>query len=185
VVGEDADRPDAEAVAKRGRAEIATALKNLEQPLAAAAAASPSSAVAGTVGKDMIEQAFTFGPREAQIRSGESMSWSFNLCHTISFNPPTEAFGDLRRLPDGSVRLNDLAYAPSKAPPPPPISFDPQAPPVVFDAGAWDGTGYFNSGGICSLAPDDVVYKLTFSQPGTYQLRCLFHSAMQASIRVV
>jgi hypothetical protein len=113
------------------------------------------------------------------------MSWSVYLCHTFSFNPPPEAFGDLLRKPDGSVRLNPLAYAPSKAPPPPPIEFDPNAGPVQFDAGSWDGTGFFNSGGICSLAQGDVVYKLTFPKPGTYQLRCLFHPFMQATIKVV
>jgi plastocyanin len=127
----------------------------------------------------------TFGPRETSLKAGLSMSWSFYLCHTISFNPPAEAFGDLLRQPDGSVRLNPLSYAPAKAPAPPPLSFDPNAAPIHFDAGKWDGKDFFNSGGICSLGQEDFVYKLTFAEPGTYQLRCLFRPFMQATITVV
>ncbi|MEX2552149.1 MAG: hypothetical protein WD627_04000 [Actinomycetota bacterium] len=50
---------------------------------------------------------------------------------------------------------------------------------------AGTGTGFFNSRGICSLGQEDLVYKLTFAEPGGYQLRCLFHPFMQATIKVV
>ena len=185
VVGEEADRPGPAAVGDQGRTELARALENIAPALGRATTATPATAVAGVgSGREPSEFAMTFGPAEASITAGQSVSWSVYLCHTITFNPPPEAFRDLLRQPDGSVRLNALAYAPSKAPPPPELSFDPAAPPVAFDAGAWDGTGFFNSGGMCSLSERDLVYKLTFAQPGTYQLRCLFHPLMQATVKV-
>jgi plastocyanin len=126
----------------------------------------------------------TFGPPEMTVNAGEPVSWSLYLCHTISFNPPAEAFGDLRREADGSVRLNPLAYAAAQAPAPPAITFDPNAPPIRFDAGTWDGSGFFSSGGMCSLGTEDLTYTLRFSEPGEYQLRCLFHPFMRGTIKV-
>ncbi len=186
VVGEETERPGAEDASARARREISTSLANLEPATASAGSATSTDAVAGTEsGKSPFELAMIFGPDEVTIPAGDSITWRFTVCHTISFNPPAEAFGDLKKEKDGSVRLNPMAYTPSQAPPVPALSFDPSAPPLDFDAGTWDGNGFFNSGGICALAKEDFSYKLTFSRPGDYELRCLFHPFMRGTVKVV
>ncbi len=178
VVPHDAPRPGPEAVTANGRRELDQALNGIAGDLEAAKRATPQKAVAGVnSASSPVAVGMVFEPREARIPVGESITWDVYLCHTITFNPPEGAFGDLKKLPDGSVRLNPIPYAPAKTVDPPLLSGN-------ADAGSWDGTGFFNSGGLCAVRPGALTYKLTFTRPGTYQLVCLFHPSMVGRVIV-
>jgi plastocyanin len=178
VVERDASRPGPQEVAANGQRELRLALDGVAGDLAAAKRATPQKALAGVVSPSSLTAVgMVFEPGEARIPVGGSITWDLYLCHTITFNPPAGAYGDLKKMPDGSVRLNPIPYAPAK-------TIDPPFLTGNIDAGRWDGTGYFNSGGLCALKPGTLSYTLTFTRPGTYQLVCLFHPAMAGRVTV-
>ena len=178
VVDRATPRPGPEEVAANGQRELRQALDGIAGDLAAAKKATPQKAVAGVVSASSLTAVgMVFEPSEARIPVGGSMTWNLYLCHTITFNPPAGAYGDLKKMPDGSVRLNPIPYAPAQT----------SAPAFLtgnIDAGRWDGTGYFNSGALCALSPGSLSYTLTFTRPGTYQLVCLFHPGMVGRVTV-
>jgi plastocyanin len=176
VVDKDTPRPGPKQVAADGEEELRSAVAGVSADLATSKRSTPDRAIAGFKSSSPTDVPMVFEPKEARIPVGGSMTWDLYLCHTITFNPPQGAYGDLKLMPDGSVRLNPIPYAPASAPEP------------AFLSGAvearWDGRGYFNSGGLCALAPGSLTYKMTFTQAGTYQLVCLFHPPMSARITV-
>ena len=178
VVDRGATRPGPQEVAANGQRELRLALDGIAGDLAAAKRATPQKAVAGVVSPSSLTAVgMVFEPSEARIPVGGSITWDLYLCHTITFNPPAGAYGDLKKMPDGSVRLNPIPYAPAK-------TIDPPFLTGNIDAGAWDGTGYFNSGGLCALKAGALSYTLRFTRPGTYQLVCLFHPSMVSRVTV-
>jgi plastocyanin len=126
-----------------------------------------------------------FGPRQISIPTGGSVSWGVYAFHTITINPPPDAFNILTKAPDGTVQVNPKAVAPAKTRPGP-VLFPPgpEVRATTFDAGEYDGTGFFNSGLMASLPSALLTYRLTFTNPGTYELRCLIHPDMRGQVRV-
>jgi plastocyanin len=187
VVDKDAVRPGPAQVEKAGKAELAKALTAFQPTLGQASEATPDKALAGIGAQEGRTVAMVFAPKEATIPVGGSMTWAVLPCHTITFNRPAGPQGDLIATEDGSIRLNPLAYTPAQAPAPPPIpEFQPDFPkPIHFDAGSWSGKGFFNSGGLCALTPEALTYKVTFADPGTYQVVCQFHPYMVGKVTVV
>ncbi|MDP8928010.1 MAG: hypothetical protein M3O70_05370 [Actinomycetota bacterium] len=185
VVDKSAPRPGAAEVQTKGREELDQAIQDFTPALQQARSASPDNAVAGAV-SEQVPNAFgmLFGPKEVSIPTGSSMAWTVLGPHTIAFGAPEDAVGILIRDADGTVRVNSKAGAPSQAPPPPPPPEGPDAKPTVFDAGQWDGSGFFNSGLLFSLPPGPLTYKLTFTNPGTFELRCLVHPDMRGTVKV-
>lgn len=178
VVDESQPRPEPDEVAAEGERELEQALTNIVGDLAVAKQATPDKAVAGVISSSSpTAVGMVFEPRDARIPVGGSITWDLYLCHTVTFNPPEGAYGDLKKLPDGSVRLNPVPYAPS-------MTTDPPFLEGRFDAGGWDGTGFFNSGGLCALAPGALKYTLTFTKAGTYEVICLFHPPMLGRVTV-
>jgi plastocyanin len=178
VVERGASRPGPEEVAANGKRELRLALDGIAGDLTAAKRATPQKGLAGVVSPaSLTAVGMQFEPSEAKIPVGGSMTWDLYLCHTITFNPPAGAYGDLKKMPDGSVRLNPIPYAPAK-------TIDPPFLVGTIDAGKWDGTGYFNSGALCALKPGTLSYTLTFTKSGTYQLVCLFHPGMVGRVTV-
>jgi plastocyanin len=186
VVDENASRPGAAAVERRGRQELQQAVQAFKPALDQAASATPDKAVAGALSQNvMTGNGLVFGPREISIPTGGEVSWNVFAFHTISINPPPDAFNVLVKAADGTVRPNTKLDDPSKAPRAP-VLFPPgpNVRPTTFDAGSYDGTGFFNSGLLVSVPPALLTYKLRFTNPGTYELRCLIHPDMRGQVKV-
>lgn len=186
VVEQDASRPGAAAVQREGRNELQQAVRAFKPALDQAAAATPDKAFAGALSQDVpFGEGLVFGPRQISIPTGGSVSWGVYAFHTITINPPPDAFNILTKAPDGTVQVNPKAVAPAKTRPGP-VLFPPgpEVRATTFDAGEYDGTGFFNSGLMASLPSALLTYRLTFTRPGTYELRCLIHPDMRGQVRV-
>ena len=86
---------------------------------------------------------------------------------------------------NGTVSFNRKAIEPANSPKPPePAQGSPNGPPppVTFDGGTWDGTGFHSSGSANALG--DFFYKLTFTKAGTYKYECLIHPDMLGTVKV-
>jgi plastocyanin len=186
VVEQDVSRPGPGAVQRRGRNELQQAVQAFKPALDQAAAATPDKAFAGALSQDVPNgEGLVFGPRQVSIPTGGSVSWSVLAFHTISINPPPDAYNILIKAADGTVQANPKLGAPSKTRAGP-VLFPP-GPGVratTFDAGEYDGTGFFNSGLVASFPPGVLTYKVTFTKPGTYELRCLIHPDMKGTVKV-
>ncbi len=121
-----------------------------------------------------------FGPKEIDIKEGESVTWTIDGPHTISFNTPSDAKSLLVKGADGAYHENRRAGAPSNSPGQP---TDPNASPLI-DAGNWDGTGFLSSGVVLSFGQPVYQYKLTFTKAGMYNYECLIHPGMGAKVVV-
>lgn len=186
VVGEDASRPDAAAVTEARDEELAAAVEAFQPALDQISSASPDQALAGVVSEDYPNASgLIFAPKEISIPTGGTVSWNVLSFHTITINPPADAFGIFVKQPDGTIELNETFGTPAKTRAAP-VLFPPtpDLQPVTFDAGSYDGTGFFNSGLVSSFPPAILTYKLTFTEAGTYELRCLLHPDMRGSVTV-
>ena len=86
-----------------------------------------------------------------------------------------------------AVHLNPKAFGPadSSGLPPAYAAFPPKATaPYVLDGGAFNGTGYKNTGLVISIPPSIVSYKVTFTKPGSYSYVCLLHPGMVGVVKV-
>ena len=130
-----------------------------------------------------------FSPKEFTVATGATVTWDFTLTHTVSINATEDAVGILLKDPSGAVRVNRPAVDPSDSPDPPAelALFDNlTSKSASIDGGRFDGAS-FKSSGLMSQNVDGrttVTYKLTFTRPGTYQIRCLVHPDMKARITV-
>lgn len=147
--------------------------------------------VPGEVPVDILE----FGPTEVNVAAGESVTWSMIGFHTISFNATQDATPPIIEGEDGLPTFNPLTFAPqggaAGAPPPPegepegpPATEGPPAPPMVIEAGEWDGEGFFSSGVLPSFPPNLLGYQIIFTTPGTYTYQCLIHPDMEGTVNV-
>jgi len=125
-----------------------------------------------------------FAPKVVSIPVGGTITWNLSF-HTVSFNAPEDARPAFVRSADGTVKFNNKAILPANSPKPPqPAQGGPNgpSPPVTFDGGKWDGTGFHSSGSANALG--DVFYKLTFTKAGTYKYECLIHPDMLGTVKV-
>lgn len=184
VAASGADIASPEEVEEAGQKQLAQkeqALSKVQQDMQKATA---DKAMAGGGSPEVMDALVAeFGPKEVSIPTGGTVTWNVFLFHTIAFNGPEDAIGDLIVESDGTVRQNEKAVTPSKAPPPPPIVFGPGGKPSTTQA-VWDGTGYFNSGTLASFPGAEVTYKVRFTKAGTYQLQCNLHPDMEGTVKV-
>ena len=186
VVDESDSVPDAAEVRSQGGEDLEKAIEAFRPALDQAAGAAQDNAQAGALSEsDPTSTGLLFAPKEYSIPVGGSINWKVLTFHTISINPPPDAFDVLTEAPDGTIQLNQKLGAPSKTEPAP-VLFPPtpDLKPVTFDAGSYDGTGFFNSGILASFPPALLTYKLAFSKAGTYEVRCLLHPDMRAKVTV-
>lgn len=179
-----ADIPAPDEVEDKGREELAKREQALTGVKEEIDKASADKAAAGAGSPEVMDALVAeFGPKEVSIPTGGTVTWNVFLFHTIALNGPEDAVGDLVEEQDGTIRLNEKATAPSKAPKPPPIVFGPGGKPSTTTA-TWDGTGYFNSGTLASFPGAEVTYRVRFTRAGTYQLQCNLHPDMEGTVKV-
>lgn len=184
--GEPVASPDE--VTAAGRAQLAEVEAKLEPAVRAVEEATVDAAVAGALSEEVQEATINeFGPVDAAIPVGGSITWTVAGAHTIAFNAGEDARGVMTRAPDGSWHFNEKIVAPAGgkgAPPPGDGPPDPSAPPVMIDGGTFDGSAYHSSGAIFAFGPPAVTYKLTFSKAGTYSYLCQIHPDMKGTVTV-
>jgi plastocyanin len=120
-----------------------------------------------------------FVPRRLQAKVNQPISWTVMGRHTISFDVPPYA-------PIIQFRAKDIRYNPvvrnraGGAPAAPEGDEDGNIPD--YDAGTYDGTGFWSTG----LIGSDSFMKLTLriSKAGTYPYACLVHPKMIGQIVV-
>ena len=191
VVDEGTDVPSADEVAKSATDELESRFASKLRPLAQQLATSTvDKAVAGSPpldsDPDLEASLNVFGPKEASIKAGGSVTWTVAGPHTIGIEVPQDAQGAFVQAPDGSWHANAKAFAPQGGPGQP--EGDPNAPPpdkpVLIDGGSYSGTGFHSSGIILSFGAPVYQYKLTFAKAGTYEIQCQIHPDMKGSVKV-
>lgn len=188
VVPADQEIPSADEVADLAQEQLDAMVEALAPAAEPPAAADPGEVAAGAGSEEAPKGLVTeFLPNEIEVAAGEQVSWEFVGPHTVSFNAPEEARVLLNKGDDGGYHLNAEALMPAgfDAPPPPGGGEGGEGgegeggPPPPVDAGAWDGTGFFNSG-----IAFGGVFSVTFSEPGTYEYVCLIHPEMEGTVQV-
>lgn len=189
VVAPGASIPSPEDVRTQGEAEIekvtervrprAEQVRAITAPDAAVAGApEPESEAPLPAGTRQVTSTVNVFPEAVSVPAGGTVGWTLNGAHMIAFNAPEDARPLYAFDSEGMVRANKKGANPVASPPRPAGA----APPVVVDAGPFDGTGFRNSGLL--VGDGDLTYRLTFTKAGTYQYKCLFHTDMEGSIKV-
>lgn len=191
VVAPDAPVPSPAEVTAAGEEQLSEVTAKLKPTVDQLRAATADKAVAGAFDPEVEESAINeFGPAEASVPVGGSVTWSVAGPHTIAFNAPEDARGVMVKAPDGTWHANPKAFAPvggPGAPPPseePPDPAAPPGPPVLVDGGSFDGNGFRSSGIILAFGPPGYQYKLTFTKAGTYSYICQIHPDMKGTVKV-
>jgi plastocyanin len=126
---------------------------------------------------DMHGSVNEFVPRTLTAKVGEPITWKIVGSHTISFDVPAYLpilqFGKTIRY---NPKVRDVAGGVSEVP-------DQEGEGVVkFDAGTYDGTGFWSSG--LTGADPYLEYTLRITKPGTYPYACLVHPKMIGKVVV-
>lgn len=129
-----------------------------------------------------------FIPRRISASAGEKITWNLFGYHTISFGVP-RYFPIMTFERNGTVNLNPKLEPPAggarELKGPPPGGPAPEGPPrpVPFDAGTYDGKGFWSSGRIGSDR-SWIEYSMRIEKPGTYRYACLIHPPMVGTVEV-
>jgi plastocyanin len=121
---------------------------------------------------DLTIQAFDFFPKTATIKAGDTVIWSSNYFHTVTFSPSTGPAPDIAVVqpqPNGPplITLNLAVFAPAR----PSATYDP--------------TKTYNSGIIGLLGDSGKSWSLTFDKPGTYTYYCAVHDELGMKATIV
>lgn len=155
----------------------------------AQAEAKPAEVAAGVLGQPAEGQqgfpgeAVVFAPKEVKVPVNGTVTWQVGGLHTITFNAPEDARPAITVAADGDVQLNPKAVTRVGSPEPAEPAEDEDAPPVVVNAGRFDGNGFKNSGDLFG-GSSPLQYKVTFTRAGTYRYVCLVHPDMEGTVTV-
>ncbi len=121
-----------------------------------------------------------FLPALIRIRAGDTLTWklSGDEIHTVSFNPPPEAFQPVVPVPGGGP--TDFMISPQ-------VGFPtrfPGAPVETFDGTSFASSGIMSKQPPAPGAPPNDTFSLTFDTPGTYPFLCLIHPYMTGAVVV-
>ena len=116
--------------------------------------------------------AFEFTVKDLTIKEGDTVVWTSNQFHTVTFNrtPPPPEFV----IPEGGEQG------------PPLLIVNPQVMLPVVPSPEFDPAQYYNSGLIGPGLPGGSGFSLTFNQTGTFKYICAVHReiGMTGSITV-
>ena len=160
----------------RERATAAKAVTSAD--VATAGAPEPPEPPATAPGGRRIDSTVNVFPEELSVPAGGTVTWTLHGAHIIAFNAAEDARPLYAFDASGVVRANKKGANPSGSPPRPAGA----GPPVVIDAGQFDGAGFRNSGLL--VGEGDLSWRLTFTKPGTYTYLCLFHTDMEGIVKV-
>ena len=158
------------------------------------------TAQAGELFPDESLQINQFLPSDITVVQGDTVVWNRMMFHTITLLSGEPRLSWLQRLKDGRLGILPEVGFPSgivNRTEIEPISIaswardrlgllEPSKEKLVVNGNnEYDGTGFFNSG-----APFDPGFlprpvHVTFTQPGVYQVVCLIHPNMQATVTVL
>jgi plastocyanin len=144
------------------------------------AAAKPTSATTVELGRAPRGQRFTinaFFPNNPTVKVGQTVTFTMagqnaTEIHTATLGPLTR-----EQVPFlGQTGINPIAAYPSD-------------PPTAFPAytGANHGNGFLNTGLVDNDSATTTIRNtaaVTFAAPGTFQLKCLVHPGMDATVTV-
>jgi plastocyanin len=186
VAAEDEDIPGPDDVAAAGRRQREELVRGLQPTADKAQQATPDKAVAGSGDIAVAETVIAeFGPKELSVPVGGTVTWELFSFHTIAFNAEDSHVGIFQKGADGSWALVEKAAAPFGFDTPPEAAqFPPGPEPITIDGGAWNGSGFRNTGLLGSLPPQLITVKQTFTRAGTYSVRCLIHPEMKGQVKV-
>jgi plastocyanin len=158
----------------------ATAELNSLVAQARTAAAKPSAPGIVDLGRAPRAQRFTinaFFPNTPTVKAGQALTFTMagqnaTEIHTATVGPLTR-----EQVPFiGPAGINPIAAYPSDPP--------PALPPYT---GTNHGNGFLNTGTLDNDAATATIAntsRITFATPGTYQLKCLVHEGMDATVTV-
>jgi plastocyanin len=162
-------------------------LLGLLRPLAEKAKQATAAAAVGGIGDRVAGESIVaeFGPKEVSVSVGGTVTWNTFGFHSIAFNAEDSDVGLVQKGADGSWEIAFKSAAPAGIDTPPEAGQFPPGPrPITVNAGAWDGSGFRNTGIMGSLPPQIVSVKQTFKKAGTYTVRCLLHPDMRGQVKV-
>ena len=125
-----------------------------------------------------------FFPRETKIRVGDSISFSINGFHTVTFLSGAPMPGLILPAPENPIegKLDNESK---------PFWFNGKPnqvinPVVGAPAGGatYNGTGFVNSGLPAGEGPPKP-FVVTFTKAGTFKFNCLVHPGMQGTVKVL
>lgn len=171
------------AAGKEQREKLMATLRPVaEKARQATAAAAVAGAGDPAAGETTVAE---FGPKEVAVPVGGTVTWNTLAFHSIAFNAEDSDVGIVQKGTDNSWQIALKGAAPAGINTPPEAGQFPPGPrPITVNAGAWDGSGFRNTGLLGSLPPQIVTVKQTFKKAGTYTVRCLFHPDMRGQVKV-
>jgi plastocyanin len=180
--------PSPDDVTAAGKKEFDALVAKVKPAAEAAQKATADKAALGT-GDPTVPNVVVaeFGPKTISIPVGGSVTWNEFAFHTLSFNATDADVGVVSKQADGS-----WALAPKSGPPigftvpPAAFIFPPadNAKPLLADLGSFNGDGFKSTGITGSVPPQFIAFKVTFTKPGTYTVRCLVHPDMKGDVKV-
>ena len=127
----------------------------------------------------------TFFPATTKIHVGDSVSWSINGFHTVSFLATGQVPGSPFIPLPGNLISGQLDAAGV------PFWFNGQPkqavnPEVAFPSGGktYSGSGFLNSGTPTPGGPP-APFVVKFTKAGTYNFYCLIHPGMKGTVKVL
>ncbi|MEY2419757.1 MAG: hypothetical protein QOG90_2437 [Actinomycetota bacterium] len=121
-----------------------------------------------------------FIPRRIEAKAGEPITWKVVGNHTISFDVP--AYLPILQFSPKKISYNPKVHGIAGGAPEVPPQDENDHGPQKFDAGTYDGTGFWSSG--LMGADPFLEYTLRIAKPGTYAYACLVHPKMIGQIVV-
>lgn len=128
-----------------------------------------------------------FLPTSTSVPVGGTVAWTLAGRHTISFNVSEDQPPLLARMPDGAWRANRRFIDAIGGPGVEQAVVPPDSPPdatATIDSGNWDGVGERSSGLLVSTPLAPLIYRVSFTRPGTYPYRCLVRPTMAGTVVV-
>ncbi len=127
-----------------------------------------------------------FIPKRLTVAAGKKITWNLVGFHTISFGVP-DYFPIFTFEDNGTVTRNQKLDPPAGGAkefdlPEEQLYVEGREEPIRFDAGTYDGKGFWSSGAID--AEPWIEYSVRIAKPGTYRFACLIHPPMVGTVEV-